>query len=283
MSGYGYTGFFGPNDNIKRGDVAVVLYKMAGPARVRRRGRVRREHRLQDRVRRRRRQDVLRRGHPVGQAGGHRLRRHRHPASSAPEDTISRQELAKMLAVYARSAARTCPPTSTRCLASRGRGHRLRVGRGLRRLPRRGRVMGNNSPACAAPTPITRAEVATMVVRLSETRRLRQRDVQVIPRHGLRSHAKGRLPGRGASLLLSAMSRSAYGCAMMRLTPRKRLGLEADGDGGDRAALGCSGWPRARRCRRRRCRSRRPRPWRSWPSRRPGRRPCRRPARRRRP
>ena len=202
MSGYGYTGFFGPNDNIKRGDVAVVLYKMAGQPEFVDEGEYDENTGFKTGF-----DDVDGKMYYAeailwARQAGHRLRRHRHrqvPPRGHHLPPGAREDAGRLRREVRRGRVHRRRRGAWRV---RGRGHRLRVGRGLRRLPRRGRRDGQQQPAARHRPDHPRRGRDHGRAPLRD-RRLRQRDVQVIPRHGLRSHAKGRLPGRGASLLLS--------------------------------------------------------------------------------
>ena len=168
MSGYGYTGFFGPNDNIKRGDVAVVLYKMAGQPEFVDEGEYDENTGFKTGF-----DDVdgkmyyaeailwaRQAGIVSGDTGTGKFR---------PEDTISRQELAKMLAVYAEKCGEDVSTDVDAVLGEyEDAGTVSEWAEGYVAYLVEAGVMGNNSPL-RGTDPITRAEVATMVVRLSET------------------------------------------------------------------------------------------------------------------
>ncbi|MBM6779886.1 S-layer homology domain-containing protein [Collinsella tanakaei] len=168
MSGYGYTGFFGPNDNIKRGDVAVVLYKMAGQPEFVDEGQYDETTGFKTGF-----GDVdgkmyyaeailwaKQAGIVSGDEGTGMFR---------PEDSISRQELAKMLTVYAEKCNEDVSSDVDAVLGEYEDANTVSEwAKGYVAYLVEAGVMGNESPL-RATDPITRAEVATMVVRLSDT------------------------------------------------------------------------------------------------------------------
>ena len=84
------------------------------------------------------------------------------------EDTISRQELAKMLAVYAEKCGEDVSTDADAVLGEyEDAGSVSEWAEGYVAYLVEAGVMGNNSPL-RGTDPINRAEVATMVVRLSE-------------------------------------------------------------------------------------------------------------------
>ena len=117
MSGYGYTGFFGPNDNIKRGDVAVVLYKMAGQPEFVDEGEYDENTGFKtgfdDVDGKMYYAEAILWARQAGIVSGDTA-----PASSAPRTPSPARSSRRCWPSTPRSAARTCPPTSTRCLAS---------------------------------------------------------------------------------------------------------------------------------------------------------------------
>ena len=178
MTGYGDGLFFGPNDNIKRGDVAVVLWKMAGKPGVPTDS----EDSYDENSGYKTGFDDVdgtmyyaeaiawakRSGIVSGDTGTGKFR---------PEDTISRQELAKMLSVYAEKCGEDVVTDTDAVLGAYEDANTVSewAEAYVAYLVEAG-VMGNESPL-RGTDPITRAEVATMVVRLSD-----QFDFHLIPR-----------------------------------------------------------------------------------------------------
>ena len=166
MNGYNGTDFFGPLDNIKRGDVVVTLYKMAGQPSA---------SWLEDyksetggyitgfddvdasmyyakaiawakAV-----------GITTGDSGTNNFR---------PEDQISRQELAKMLCVYAEKTGKGLDVDTDAVLAQYDDENTVAEwARDYVAWAVEADIMGQDSPL-RADDPINRAEVATMAVRL---------------------------------------------------------------------------------------------------------------------
>ena len=167
MNGYGYTDFFGPNDNIKRGDVAVVLYKMAGQPEFVDEGKYDETTGFKTGF-----GDVdgnkyyaeailwaKDAGIVSGDEGTNCFR---------PDDTISRQELAKMLSVYAAKCGEDTAVDTDELLGAYEDADTVSEwAEGYVAYLVSEGIMGNESPL-RGTDPITRAEVATMVVRLSD-------------------------------------------------------------------------------------------------------------------
>ncbi|MDM8275824.1 S-layer homology domain-containing protein [Enorma phocaeensis] len=168
MNGYDGTDFFGPRDNIKRGDVAVVLWKMAGKPKP-----VSDENYQQedgsyltgfaDQVRGMYYNQAIAWAKSVGIVSGDT-----GTNMFRAEDTISRQELAKMLAVYAEKCGEDVSTDVDAVLGGyEDAGTVSEWAEGYVAYLVEAGVMGNNSPLRGTDA-INRAEVATMVVRLSE-------------------------------------------------------------------------------------------------------------------
>ena len=167
MNGYAGTDFFGPNDDIKRGDVAVVLYKMAGRPEIVDEGKYDETTGYDTGF-----GDVNGKmyyaeailwakdaGIVSGDTGTGMFR---------PEDSISRQELAKMLTVYAEKCGEDVSTDADAVLGEYEDANTVSEwAEGYVAYLASEGIMGNESPL-RATDPITRAEVATMVVRLSD-------------------------------------------------------------------------------------------------------------------
>ena len=168
MNGYDGTDFFGPLDNIKRGDVAVVLWKMAGkPQPVANEGYQQEDGSyltgFADEVRGMYYNQAIAWAKSVGIVSGDT-----GTNMFRAEDTISRQELAKMLAVYAEKCGEDVSTDADAVLGEyEDAGSVSEWAEGYVAYLVEAGVMGNNSPL-RGTDPINRAEVATMVVRLSE-------------------------------------------------------------------------------------------------------------------
>ena len=165
MSGYGDTGFFGPQDNIKRGDVAMVLYKMAGQPSMPENmytelggwktgfGDVDGNMYYAEAIAWAKQIGII-----SGDTGTDSFR---------PEDTISRQELAKMLSVYAEKCGENVKANADEVLSAYDDADTVADwAKGYVAWCVEADVMGQDSPLRGSD-PITRAEVSTMVVRLS--------------------------------------------------------------------------------------------------------------------
>ena len=166
MDGYNGTTFFGPLDNIKRGDVAVTLYKMAGMPTA---------SWLED-------YKNANGGYETGfgdvESGMYYAKAIAWAKSLGiisgdsntglfrPEDNISRQELAKMLCVYAEKTGKDVTVDADAVLADYDDADTV-AGWAEEYVAWavEADLMGQNSPL-RADDPINRAEVATMAVRL---------------------------------------------------------------------------------------------------------------------
>ena len=167
MSGYNGTTFFGADDNIKRGDVAVVLYKMAGspvPTWL---------------------QEDYKDANGGYVTGFDDVNSNMYYAQAIawakgvgivsgdtgtglfrPEDTISRQELAKMLCVYAEKTGKDTDVDTDAVLSAYDDADTVADwAEDYVAWCVEADIMGQNSPLRGSD-PITRAEVATMAIRL---------------------------------------------------------------------------------------------------------------------
>ncbi|MBM6868175.1 S-layer homology domain-containing protein [Collinsella tanakaei] len=166
MNGYNGTTFFGPLDNIKRGDVVVTLYKMAGqpsPSWLE-------DYKSETDGYVTGFDDVDSSmyyakaiawakavGITSGDAGTNNFR---------PEDNISRQELAKMLCVYAEKTGKDVEVDADEVLAKYDDADTVAPwAEEYVAWAAEAGIMGQDSPLRASD-PINRAEVATMAVRL---------------------------------------------------------------------------------------------------------------------
>ena len=166
MNGYNGTTFFGPLDNIKRGDVAVTLYKMAGqpsPSWLE-------DYKSETDGYVTGFDDVDSSmyyakaiawakavGITSGDSGTNNFR---------PEDNISRQELAKMLCVYAEKTGKDVEVDADEVLAKYDDADTVATwAEEYVAWAVEAGIMGQDSPLRASD-PINRAEVATMTVRL---------------------------------------------------------------------------------------------------------------------
>ena len=166
MNGYNGTDFFGPLDNIKRGDVVVTLYKMAGqpsPAWLEdykdgSNGYVTGFDDVDSKMYYARAIAWAKAvGITTGDTGTNNFR---------PEDQISRQELAKMLCVYAEKTGKGLDVDTDAVLAQYDDESTVAEwARDYVAWAVEADIMGQDSPL-RADDPINRAEVATMAVRL---------------------------------------------------------------------------------------------------------------------
>ena len=167
MNGYNGTTFFGPLDNIKRGDVAVVLYKMAGspvPTWLKE------DYKdanggyvtgFQDVDSSMYYAQAIAWAKGVGIVSGDT-----GTGLFRPEDTVSRQELAKMLCVYAEKTGKDTDVDADKVLSAYDDADTVADwAKGYVAWCVEADLMGQDSPL-RGTDPINRAEVATMAIRL---------------------------------------------------------------------------------------------------------------------
>ncbi len=165
MSGYSGTDFFGPLDNIKRGDVAVVLYNMAGEPEFKPAGSYD-EHKgyetgFDDVEGKMYYAKAIAWAKAVGIVSGDE-----GTNFFRPEDSISRQELAKMLCVYAEKTDHDVDVDADAVLADYEDANTVSDwAKDYVAWAVEADLMGQDSPL-RGTDPINRAEVATMAVRL---------------------------------------------------------------------------------------------------------------------
>ena len=165
MSGYNGTTFFGPLDNIKRGDVAQVLYSMAGKPEFSNEGQTGKIYitgfddvdAIPSKYYNKAIAWAKALGIISGDTGTNNFR---------PEDTVSRQELAKMLCVYAEKTGKDTDVDTDAVLSAYDDADTVADwARDYVAWAVDADLMGQNSPL-RGTDPINRAEVATMAIRL---------------------------------------------------------------------------------------------------------------------
>ena len=166
MGGYNGTTFFGPLDNIKRGDVAVVLYNMAGKPMTDDLEDMKDETGsyqtgFADQIDGMYYNQAIAWAKSVGIVSGDE-----GTNCFRPEDSISRQELAKMLCVYAEKTGKDTNVDADAVLADYEDANTVSDwAKDYVAWAVEADLMGQDSPL-RGTDPINRAEVATMAVRL---------------------------------------------------------------------------------------------------------------------